>query len=96
LSVPGPITAEIDTTAAEGALNEPQGASRSHDHAQGVGSHHPLPCSTLVFSKAIQGVGVTTFDLHHPPLIVCMQDGLGAQGQIGAEKGFNPLQGAIP
>ena len=48
-----------------------------------------MPLPALISPQPIEGIGVTDGNFHGPAVAIFVQDVLGAQGQIGGEKGFN-------
>src|SRR3989442_10923247 len=89
LSVPRPIAAQRERHAAFDLVDKPQGARSRHDQTKRVGAHDVLALATLILPQTVGGVGITNFDFHRPALAVLVQDGLGAQGEIGREKGLD-------
>jgi len=89
LSVPRPIAAQRERHAAFDLVDTPQGARSRHDQTKRVGAYDAWSLATLIVPQTVEGVGITHVDFHRPALAVLVQDGLGAQGEIGREQGLD-------
>ena len=63
LSVPGPITAQIERRATLDLVDKPQRACRRHAQTKRIGANDALPLTALISPQPIEGVGVANDNL---------------------------------
>src|SRR6266699_5027444 len=78
LSVPRPITAQIERRAALNLADKPQGACRRHDQTERVGTEDALPLTALILSQPVEGIRVADFNFHCPAVAILVYDVVGA------------------
>jgi len=88
LPVPRPVVAQCKRPATFGLVHTPERARCSHDETERIGPQDALPPAALILPQPIEGVGVANGNFHGPAVTIPSQDVVGAQRQIGGEKGF--------
>src|SRR3979411_3276210 len=78
LSVPRPITAQIERRAALNLADKPQGARRRHDQTERVDTDDALPLPALILSQPVEGIRVADFNFHRPAVAIRVDNVLGA------------------
>jgi hypothetical protein len=88
LSVPRPITAQMERRAALNWADNPQGACRCHAQTARVGTDDAWPLPALILSQPVEGMRVADFNCHGPAVAILVDDVVGASRQSGGDKGF--------
>jgi hypothetical protein len=104
LPVPGPRAAQRPLRRALlSTVDAPQSACRGEDHTSGVRPDAAFSCATLRVAPTSAGVGVTEGHCHRPAGTIGGEEGLGAPGEIGGDKGRDrrrgrrwPARGGLP
>ena len=87
LSVPGPGAAQRHSRAAIHLGNEPQRAGRGQNQTPRMRPKEARPLATRFLAQPRAGLGVPDGHFHCPAGMIFGSDVLGAQGEIGGEKG---------
>src|SRR5438552_18013835 len=72
--------------------DEPQGTDGGQEQPKGIGAHKGGELAALVLRHAIISMAVTDSNFHGPAIRISLQNGVGRQRHIGAEKGFQGLE----
>ena len=89
LSVPRPITAQMERRAALHLADKPPGACRCPDQTARVGTDEALPLTAWILSQPVAGMRVADGHFHCPAVAIRVDEVVGASRQSGGDKGVD-------